>query len=124
MKAEKIEEIIKHHLKGNYLTSDAGITILAKDILNYSQQQNPEGGVSLGEICHLCNEPFRLYGTELRCECKPQELRQAADEFGLEDNVYALSKKVVALYDSDYSKTVDHEKVFDIAINDLKQALK
>ena len=80
MKAEKIEEIIKHHLKGNYLTSDAGITILAKDILNYSQQQNPEGGVSLGEICHLCNEPFRLYGTELRCECKPQELRQAAEK--------------------------------------------
>jgi hypothetical protein len=38
MKPEEIEKIIKHHLKGNYLTSDAGINLLAKDIMNYSQQ--------------------------------------------------------------------------------------
>jgi len=42
MKAEEIEKIIKHHLKGNYLTSDAGINLLAKDIMNYSQQETGE----------------------------------------------------------------------------------
>ena len=42
MKAEEIEKIIKHHLKGNYLTSDVGIKLLTKDIMNYSQQETKE----------------------------------------------------------------------------------
>lgn len=38
----EIEEIIKHHLKGNYLASQAGITLLAKDIVNYIEQSKQE----------------------------------------------------------------------------------
>jgi hypothetical protein len=40
-----------------------------------------------------------------------------------QDNVREAAEKVVCLYDSDYSKTKDHERVFDEAIDDLRKAL-
>ena len=64
----EIEKIIKHHLRGNYLQSDAGIALMVKDIENFIQTNQPESP-KLGEICIACNEPFRLYGTVLLCQC-------------------------------------------------------
>jgi hypothetical protein len=80
--------------EGEYIVEEREIT------LEYANQQPEVDYQKMFANCSLPNEK------------QPEQ-----------DKVREAAEKVVCLYDSDYSKTKDHERVFDEAIDDLRKAL-